>query len=83
MNRPNYTPAQLRAFDWLPSDGAWRANPSGVHHALNSLERCTTGLMEIRHYQCGPRGGWVHHWSLTPEGVAEKRRLTAEGKGTK
>jgi hypothetical protein len=73
-----FTEAQLRAFDWLPSDGAWRVKPGRLIQSLNSLSLrggIRMKLIESEWGDFGPRGGRELRWRLTETGVAVKRTL--------
>jgi hypothetical protein len=72
---PRYTPAQLAAMEWLPSDGSWRSNPYRQLIAGATLtELCSIGLAEWKsNYPVRPAS-----YRLTPRGVAEKARLAGD-----
>lgn len=70
-----YTPAQLRAFQWLPSDGSWRDKPGReMGGAVNSL------CLNYRGAYAEKKGSdRTLGFRLTPSGVAERARLAKEG----
>jgi hypothetical protein len=72
----NYTQAQVKAFEWLPSDGSWRLRPGKMASALNSLWLSHEKLVESEWGDFGPRGGREVRWRLTKAGVNMKRTLT-------
>jgi hypothetical protein len=72
------TPAQLRAMEWLPSDGDWRTDARRLVGALSSLSLGSTPrLCEGEWGDFGPRGGRMLRWRLTPAGVAAKKEIAA------
>ena len=68
----NFTRAQRRALEWLPSDGSWKTKPGRLSGALSSLRVGHRGLVEHQFGAFGPRGGYTSRWRLTLEGVAAK-----------
>lgn len=81
MSDREYTPAQLSAFAWLPSDGAWADKPGRTFSsAVGSLCLYHRNIAESITGAFGARGGWIVRYRLTPAGQAEKARLIAEGK---
>ena len=69
------TASQLRALEWLPSDGAWRISPGRLHAALASLRQYHRNSMEMEVGPFGSRGGWVWRYRLTPTGIALKAQM--------
>lgn len=70
MNR-TYTPAQLRAFAWLPADGLIGWDVGRRTKSLNSL--LWWGLVK----DIG--GKRSRRYRLTPAGIAERARLVEAG----
>ena len=83
MSKPetkiNFTPTQLRALDWLPSDGSWRIKAGSMSPALDSLRLRESWrperLCEVYYGPVGPRGGRGNRWRLTPTGIEVKQML--------
>jgi len=71
MTAPRLTPAQQRAIDWIPKDGAWRIKPGRLSAALSSLWLNFPGCVERNWGKHGPRGGWESAWRLTPAGIKQ------------
>ena len=69
-----YTPAQLRAFAWLPADGSWR----GIYEGRNDLWVTLEYLFRINLCQL-KMGESFDIYRLTPAGIAERARLVKEG----
>jgi len=69
MTRPALTPAQQRALDWLPKDGAWKINAGALSNDLISLGRHCPRFVESRWGNYGSRGGRKFAYRLTPAGV--------------
>lgn len=80
MTRP-YTAAQLRAMQWLPSDGSWRMKPGKTTSALNSLSIGFGKLVESEWGDFGPCGGLELRWRLTEAGIAAKKAIGPEDHG--
>lgn len=86
MSATRFTPAQLRALDWLPADGSWRTHaPHTIASALDSLGLYHRELIEQQRGPFGARGGHCRRDRLTPAGIAAKaqaaRRKTGTGEG--
>lgn len=71
-----FTPAQLRALLWVPSDGAWKRAPRELASAVSSLYRFHPALVTA---------GWGCltpsrrlEYRLTPAGIAEQARHRAQ-----
>lgn len=77
MSDPSFTPAQLRALAWLPSDGTNASgDPLGFEVALKRLRR--GGYAS--YYKIGPASEVARVHYLTPSGVRLKAELIANGK---
>ena len=66
----SYTPAQLRAFAWLPADGSWlkgRRSPA-IGRTLKSLYYHSVFVEFVS-----------GRYRLTPAGIAERARLKDVG----
>ena len=79
-NKKQLTGPQLKALEWLPSDGAWKIKPGRLAAALTSLSYAK--LCEYEFGDFGPRGGSVQRWRLTPEGVKQAALRSAEANPT-
>lgn len=75
MNR--FTPAQRRAFLWLPADGSWsKPADKSIAPALSSLTLYHKALAEDKWGPFGKRGGgWFRHSRLTAAGVMLRKGL--------
>ena len=82
-----FTKPQLRALEWLPSDGSWRDKSGIMTASLDSLHRLN---WRDRHRspsyvdwefgrKFGTNGGEGRRWRLTQYGIEAKRELVAEG----
>lgn len=68
-----FTPSQLRALDWLPSDGSERPRDTFDHEILKGL---TTLSSEIREVWIGLHLDRVTPiYRLTPAGIALKAQM--------
>ena len=74
-----YTPAQLRAFAWLPADGGRRTPTGGYAPETMAFElddlAYTTNFVE----ESQVPAGIAESYRLTPAGVAERARLVEMG----
>jgi hypothetical protein len=70
-----FTKPQLRAIEWLPSDGSWRIKPGSTSQALYSLQFFHHVLVEYQVGQFGVRGAFCVRWRLTPAGVQCKAEI--------
>lgn len=81
MTDPSFTPAQLRALAWLPSDGGWRSSPArNVSAALGSLCLYFSSRVRREYGAFGYHGEGGYGYRLTPSGVRLKAELIANGK---
>ena len=79
-----FTKPQLRALEWLPSDGSWRDKSGIMTASLDSLHRLNyRGLPPYVEWEFGRKfgtsGGEGRRWRLTHYGIQAKRELVAEG----
>lgn len=69
----NLTPAQQKALDWLPSDGAWRTDRDGALVGIGFTKKFKAlaqwELMPV--WDEGRGHGWLRY-RLTPKGIAYK-----------
>ena len=79
-----FTAAQLRALEWLPSDGSWRDAPGKLSQGLDSLWLMfytKHGESKFCEYEFGRKygtnGGEGRRWRLTDAGMEAKKELEA------
>ena len=63
------TAAQIKARDWLPADGAWRADAGRLSAALSSLGFAWPGCVECEWADIGPRNGRKQRWRFSDDGA--------------
>ena len=71
------TPAQERALEWLPSDGAWRSGAGRAFSgAVESFLTYHGAFCEREYGSFDGRVGWQWRYRLTPAGIAFKAART-------
>ena len=76
--KPVYTASQLRAFAWLPSDGAWHKTDGKIAPAVDSLKLYWPMFIDSEYGPFGPRRGYEQRARLTAAGIAEKNQIPTE-----
>lgn len=66
------TETQCRALEWLPSDGSWRVNETGIGRSIESLALYHRGTVQEEYGKFGERGGWKARYRLTDAGITLK-----------
>ena len=78
-----FTKPQLRALEWLPSDGSWRDKTGIMSAALDSLHRLNYRSPSYVDWEFGRKfganGGEGRRWRLTQYGIETKQKVVAEG----
>lgn len=72
-----YTPAQLRALEWLPGDGSWDTGALRDRGHIDQRNVSAAKSLRSAYPKFVDRKSW--RFRLTPAGIAERARLVAEG----
>jgi hypothetical protein len=75
MTRPKLTPAQQRALDWLPANGAWRqllGDPSEPSERTLYRLRCINLVCRLPQHRYRISDAGLHLFHPAPDPVGEK-----------
>lgn len=79
MSDPSFTPAQLRALAWLPSDGGWRCRLFRDENDISGFDDLVWREDALAEVGLHPASEKLRY-RLTPSGVRLKAELIANGK---